>query len=193
MNVFAALNAINSSKGLVSVGAGVIKYDKNTFTTRNNNNKKSVRIIYAICNPGRGVGVFWSLLQRFTEYRKVRGRESLKLTEGGLGLRPQIRRDLRRTGYLLRTALGSRPGCERLYRRPEREWGGQRPGPKPAPDRRGPAPLRGLRKLRPLEVSRQPPDLLPGVRHHCLARTDTGKRQTRQPSALPPAPRDGPR
>lgn len=60
---------------------------------------------------------------------------------------------------------------------------GQRPGPKPAPDRRGPAPLRGLRKLRPLEVSRQPPDLLPGVRHHCLVRTDTGKRQTRQPSA----------
>lgn len=59
---------------------------------------------------------------------------------------------------------------------------GQRPGPKPAPDRRGPAPLRGLRKLRPLEVSRQPPNLLPGVRHRRPARTDTGKRQTRQPS-----------
>lgn len=60
---------------------------------------------------------------------------------------------------------------------------GQRPGPKPAPHRREPAPLRGLCKLRPLEVSRQPPDLLPGVRHHCSARPDTGKRQTRQPSA----------
>lgn len=30
----------------------------------------------------------------------------------------------------------------------------------------GPAPLRGLGELRPLEVSRQPPDLFPGIRHH---------------------------
>lgn len=68
--------------------------------------KKSVRIIYVICNPGRGVGVFWSLFHRFTEYRKVRGRESLKLTEGGLGLHPQIRRDLGRDRLL----AAHRPG-----------------------------------------------------------------------------------
>lgn len=101
--MFVALNAINSSKGLVSVGAVVIKYYKNTFTKRN---KKSVRIIYAICNPGHGVGVFWSLLQRFIEYRKVRGRESLRLTEGGLDLHPQIRRDLGRDRLL----AAHRPG-----------------------------------------------------------------------------------
>lgn len=32
--------------------------------------------------------------------------------------------------------------------------------------REGRAPLRGLRQLRPLEVSHQPPDFLPGISHH---------------------------
>lgn len=41
-----------------------------------------------------------------TEYRKVRGRESLKLTDGGLDLHPQIRRDLRR----VRLLAAHRPG-----------------------------------------------------------------------------------
>lgn len=54
----------------MSVGAVVIKYYKNTFTRRK---KKSVRIIYAICNPGRGVGVVWSLLQRIHGVQKSQG------------------------------------------------------------------------------------------------------------------------
>lgn len=32
----------------------------------------------------------------------------------------------------------------------------------------GRAPLRGVGELRPLEVSRQPPDFFPGIRHHRL-------------------------
>lgn len=34
--------------------------------------------------------------------------------------------------------------------------------------RGGRAPLRGVGELRPLEVSRQPPDFFPGIRHHRL-------------------------
>lgn len=100
------------------------------------------------------------------------------------------------TDYLLRTARGlCRLALGRAARQLPQPTGSgshqsrqavrerERPGPKPAPHSREPAPLCGLCKLRPLEVGRQPPDLLPGVRHHCSVRPAAGKRQTRQPSA----------
>lgn len=51
-------------------------------------------------------------------------------------------------------------------------------------EREGQAPLCGLCELRPLEVSRQPPDLFPGVRHLGPTRRAADKLQTRQPKGL---------
>lgn len=50
-----------------------------------------------------------------------------------------------------------------------------------ATEREGQAPLCGLGELRPLEVSRQPPDLLPSVRHHRPTRGAAEELPTRQP------------
>lgn len=178
------------------LGPGEIKYYKNSF--------KSIPLIYAICNHRRTVRVIRPLPQRFLECRKVGVRESLKMTDGmWVWLRSVAagKKDLEEGQItccalpwgLCKLALGraasaSTDSCSPRalgsHRDPAGSAGtGQRPGPRPAPHRREPAPLRGLCKLRPLEVSRQPPDLLPGVRHHYSARPDTGKRQTRQPSA----------
>lgn len=87
----------------MSVGAVVIKYYKNTFTRR----KKNLFALYmrsVILDAESG----WSghSSKGSMEYRKVRGRESLKLTDGGLDLHPQIRRDLRR----VRLLAAHRPG-----------------------------------------------------------------------------------
>lgn len=48
-------------------------------------------------------------------------------------------------------------------------------------EREGQAPLRGLGELRPLEVSRQPPDLFPGIRHRGPTRQAAAEERTRQP------------
>lgn len=48
-------------------------------------------------------------------------------------------------------------------------------------EREGQAPLRGLGELRPLEVSRQPPDLFPGIRHRSPTRQAAAEERTRQP------------
>lgn len=47
--------------------------------------------------------------------------------------------------------------------------------------REGQAPLRGLCELRPLEVSRQPPNLFPSVRHLGSTRQAADQQETRQP------------
>lgn len=48
-------------------------------------------------------------------------------------------------------------------------------------EREGQAPLRSLGELRPLEVSRQPPDLFPGIRHRGPTRQAAAEERTRQP------------
>lgn len=50
-----------------------------------------------------------------------------------------------------------------------------------ATKREGQTPLCGLGELRPLKVSRQPPDLLPGVRHPGPTRRGSEELPTRQP------------
>lgn len=72
---------------------------------------------------------------------------------------------------------GRRPGTRGF-----RCWSG-RPGAilDATKEREGQAPLRGLGELRPLEVSRQPPDLFPGIRHRGPTRQATAEERTRQP------------
>lgn len=75
-----------------------------------------------------------------------------------------------------------------------RSWRG-RPGATsdPSEEREGRAPLRGLGELRPLEVGRQPPDLLPGVRHGGPACRDAGETADTSARRQQALRKDGPR